>query len=235
MQKGSTYFDSQTGKMVHRDLSTTTNVKGKRKMTDIENGTAAEKRTDKKVRIDFHDQKGATHRFPVEGCRKISAVFVEAGGTDELDLEALDPDMIYRLAAFGASVLGRNEVNTTKEDEGPDAAKDNLLARWEGFRKNSYRSVSSGTATPIILLALERALRSAGMSEEKVNEKVAQYRAKYDDAGPENDDKVLRKNRSEVGKQLRGVAEIRQAEKEIKEEREAARAANAKQVDLASI
>lgn len=228
MQKGNSYFDVQTGKMIHKDLT-----KGKKMNDTVENGqTASEKRTDKKVRIGFYDEKGAVHKHPVAGCKKIRADFIEAGGEDILNLEDLTSDMIYRLAAFGASVLGRNEVNTTKEDEGPDAAKENLLARWQGFRNDSYRSLSTGVATPLILLALERALTLAGKAEDAVNAKVAEYRAKYD-AG--EDEKAIRKNRNQIGKDLRSVPEIRAAEKAIKEEREAARAANAKQGSLAEI
>jgi hypothetical protein len=221
-------FDVQSGRVIRYPTE-----KGKNMSISEENGSAGEKRTDKKVRIDFIGPEGGAHKHPVEGCKEIRANFIEAGGEQEiLRLNELDEDMIYRLAAFGASVLGRNEVNTTKEEEGPETAADNLRSRWNGFRNNSYRSVSSGSATPLILLALERALRAAGVPEEKVGEKVSTYRAAYD-AG--EDEKQQAKSRREVSKQLRAVPEVKAAEKAIRDEREQARADRGPQVSLSSL
>lgn len=231
MRKSETsHFDVQTGRIVRHDVT-----KGKTKMTMTdENGAgAAEKRTDKKVRIDFLGPDGTVHKHPVEGCRKIVANFIEEGGEpDTLDLSALNEDMIYRLAAFGASTLGRNEVNTTKPDEGAEVAADACRSRFEGFRNNSYRSVSSGSATPIILLALQRAMTAMGVSPEKIEEKVGAYRKAFDEG---EDEKAVAANRRKIAKDLRGFAEVRDAEAAIKQEREQARLERAPKKDFASL
>lgn len=235
MQKAERTFDPSTGRILP-DLS-----KKETKMNAIsENG--AEKRTKgNKVVMTFLNEKGEPAKSPQEGCRGVHAQLIESGNTDFLDLRSLvnpdgtPADMLFRLAAFGASTLGRNEVNTvSEEDGGATQGEANLLGRWEGFRQNSYRSISTGSATPIILLALERTLLADGRTEESVSASVAKWRAKYD-AADIMDEKAQGKARREVIKDLRAVVEIREAEKAIQAEREAARIARAPAKSLADI
>lgn len=236
MQKDAhSHFDVQTGRVVRHIVP---QAQGKKRMSNVdqngsESGEAKAKRTGNKVQMLFLNEKGDRAKHPAEGTRKVLAELVQIGEQEVLDLAALEPEMLYRLAAFGASVLGRNEVNTTPTDEGAETAAENLRGRWEGFRQNQYRSVSSGSATPVILLALERALRESGnYDEEVIAEKVNSWRAKYDDG---EDEDAQKKSRTKVLKELRGVAAVRAAEKTIQQERQDARLAAAPQKDLGDL
>lgn len=227
VQKAAQTFNPQTGRILP-DLS----KKAKTAMNTATetNGAKTTRTKGNNVVMSFLDEKGNPAKSPQEGCRGVHAQLIKTGNTDFLDLRAFTnedgspSDMLFRLAAFGASTLGRNEVNTTPEEDGPEEAEQKLLARWNGFRNNSYRSMSSGGATPVILLALERALKAAGLPEDAINTKVSTWRAKYDADGIE-DEKEQGKARRKALSDLRGVAEIRAAEKQILQEREDIRAA----------
>ena len=234
MQKAAQTFNPQTGRILP-DLS----KKEKPAMnTQTEtNGAKTTRTKGNNVVMSFLDEKGNPAKSPQEGCRGVHAQLIKTGETDFLDLRAFTnadgspSDMLFRLAAFGASTLGRNEVNTTPEEDGPEEAEQKLRARWNGFRNGSYRSMSSGGATPVILLALERALKAfvtpegAHLTELAINEKVSSWRAKYDADGIE-DEKEQGKARRKALSDLRGVPDIRAAEKAILQEREDARAAS---------
>jgi len=232
MQKAAQTFNPQTGRILP-DLS----KKAKTMNDTAENGAAKATRSKgNNVVMSFVDVNGNPAKSPQEGCRGVHASLIKTGNTDFLDLRTLAnadgsaSDMLFRLAAFGAATLGRNEVNTTPEEDGAEEAEQKLLARWQGFRNNSYRSMSIGSATPVILLALERALKAfetptgEKLTEDAIAAKVSSWRAKYDAAGIE-DEKAQAKARRDAIRDLRGVPDIRAAEKAILQEREDARVA----------
>jgi hypothetical protein len=221
MNKAERTFNPETGRI----LPDLTNTKGKRKMAN-ENGTV--KRTKgNRIQIAYVDGNGAEGKSPMEGVVALKAFLPITGETEWLRLNELAPEILMRLAAFGGATLGRNEVNTTPEGE-EDEAAGALRGRWGGFAQGVYRSISTGSATPLILLALERALREREPDAEKVSAKVSEYRALYDAGETEDEQK---KARAEVSRLLRAKTPIRAAEEAIKRERAEARLANAKGSD----
>jgi len=230
MQKAERTFNPQTGRILP-DLSKKANAMN----TTTENAKTTRTKGNNIV-MSFVDEKGNPAKAPQDGCRGVHAQLMKTGNTDFLDLRTLvnpdgtPSDMLFRLAAFGAATLGRNEVNTTPEEDGPEEAEQKLLARWQGFRAGSYRAMSVGSATPVILLALERALlafespEGERLTEDAIAAKLSIWRAKYDGDGIE-DEKAQAKARRDAIRDLRGVPDIRAAEKAIIDEREAARIA----------
>lgn len=243
MQKSATsHFDVKTGRIVRHDLTN-----GKKMNDTVENGageaeaaTAANARNDKRVKMTFLNEKGEGAHFPQEGCRAIHADLKEVGEEDMLDLRKLCDDdgkpldMLFRLAAFGASTLGRNEVNTSLGDNAAEDGATNLKARWEGFRNGSYRKTYTGSATPLVIEALEAAYIAQGIAAETIAEKVASWRAKYN-AADAGDDKAQAKARRDVTKTLLGVAEVRAQADRIEAERKAKRIAALPQKSLADL
>lgn len=235
MQKSASYFDAKLQRVVHPAIN-----KEKKMSEEIENGASPKKRNvGANIKIFFVNDKGEDFNSPAENTTKVKAFLPKTGETEELDLTALKPDMLLRLAAFGASVLGRNEVNTTPEEDGAEQAADNLRGRWEGFRIGSYRSTSAGGGTPLILLAYERALKNfihpqsgETLSAETIEAKVNSWRAKYDEG---EDEAAQKKSRAFVTKELRKSPEVRAAFEAIQNERRIAREEKAPQVNIADL
>lgn len=221
MQKAERTFDPQTGRVLP-DLT-----KGKTMTIDTENGKAAKKKGER-IKIVYLNEKGEEFSSPPEGITAIKAKLPRLGEEVSLDLASLPKEIINRLALHGAAVLGRNAVNTQPEDEDEEGFAD-LQARWAGFQAGTYRSLSTGSATPLILLALERALLESGQfTPETASAKVSEYRALYD-AG--ETDEEQKKSRREVSAALRKKNPVRAAESAIKAERAEKRAANTKGSD----
>ena len=193
----------------------------------IENGEGKAKRTGNRVQMIFINEKSEEFKSPPVGVIAIKGTAVETNRVEILDLRKMlyedgkPKDILLRLAAFGASVLGRNEVGTTSKDE-PEEAADNLSARWEGFRNGTYRSLSTGSATPLIILAMERALREGGKDENFIAEKKKFYIEAMDEG---EDEDAQKKSRAAVLKRLRKITDIARAEETIRKERAAARIA----------
>lgn len=238
MQKSeNAHFDAKLGRIVRHDLT-----KGKKMNTNTdENGAAKGEnvRNDKRVKITFLNEKGDGASFPQEGCRALHADLREVGEQDLLDLRLMvtetgaPSDMLFRLAAFGASTLGRNEVNTSLGDNAAEDGATNLKARWQGFRDGSYRKSYTGSATPLIFEALEAALLAGGISGDDFDARMAKWRAKYNEGG--EDDKAAAKARRETTKILLGVPEVRAHAERIDAERKAKRLAALPQKSLADL
>ncbi len=192
-------------------------------MSEVE--TNGKRKKGERIKLAFIDDKGNEAKSPPENCVEIRATLPKTGGAYALNLTKLSPDILIRLAAFGAATLGRNEVNTTPEGE-EEEAEAALAGRWNGFENGTYRSLSTGSATPLILLALARAGRKMGWDEEKISATVAKYQAEYDAGQTEEDQK---KSRRAVTAALMAKTPIKQAKAEIEAERAQARAERAKQ------
>ena len=91
----------------------------------------------------------------------VKTVQVEAVETEcriELNLRELAPGLLLQLAAFGASVLLRNAVNTAED---ASAAQDALKARYEAFCAGNYHSGIRQSGTPLTFRALRIVLIDA--------------------------------------------------------------------------
>lgn len=224
MQKAAATFDATKGRILP-DLS-----KGKKKMTTTEtNGAKPVKKKGQTVQVKFLNAAGEASSSPAgRDITSLNVKFPKVGTEHTFDLAKLDANILMQVAAFGLATLLRNEANTTPEDDGPEEAEANLLARWNGFEAGQYRSISSGSATPLILLALKRAMESAqkdgapAYTPEHITKTVAKYQAMWDEG---DDEEAVKKNRREITSGLMGRAPVKLARAQIEAERAAARQA----------
>lgn len=226
MQKAAATFDATKGRILP-DLS-----KGKKMTEATENGNGVKinpntgkpiRQKGQTVQVLFVADNGEAAKSPAgRNIQKLKVVFPKNKTQHEFEITKLSPDILMQVAAFGLATLLRNEANTTPEEEGPEEAEANLLSRWNGFANGTYRSISTGSATPLIILALQRALTNAGKTPEEIAATVAKYQGMWDEG---DDDEAIKKNRREITKGLMDKNPIKLAKLQIEAERAEARKA----------
>lgn len=162
------------------------------------------KKKGENVRVFYIDDKGALHKSAMPESPSGLRVQVGKGedgtfgaiGSRDVVFSELPASIQRKAMAFGLRTAAQNAVNTAADTaEGWDAFE----RRFGNFAKDVWATAGGGEgATPMFLLAFERALTDAGKAKEVIDASVAKWAAKYEEAGNTDDEKLARKQQNAV-------------------------------------
>jgi len=159
-----------------------------------------------RVAVEFIDGNGEACSRPTADVQQVKVTHVATGKAVTLDLAMISGELLTQLAAQGASVLLRNEVNTTPDEA---EAVQKLVGRYEALQNGEYYADGTRTyGTPLVIQAVEIAFTekfSAKVGAEKKAVYLEQWNAH---AG---DKKAQDKARRAIGKKLLSVPLVQAA------------------------